>query len=414
MPLRSRLALAAFGAIAASIVVALLLTNLKVSDEITVMVIGLGVGIPASFTFASLAVTPLERERSMLRERARQELQASVRRFGEALRSTAVDPEEDAEPDVAPLLGVVLETAVAAVGGRRGIVYRYERAHQQLHPVCTVGVSNPGLVHVGIGYAGWVAAHRASLRITGPTSDLPSRAPSEPMETEVIAAPLDSSDGLLGVLIIHGNARGRAFNDDELDTLTSLARQAAVGAENVLLHHEAKRLAVTDALTGISNYRAFKERLSIEFERAIRFGRPLSVLIADSDHLKEINDRFGHQRGDLVLATIAARMTSATRGSIDLVARYGGDEFALILPETDHEGAAAVAEKLRQSVAGTPFAGGEQHVHTSVSVGYATFPMHATTPESLIQAADLALYEAKRAGRNLVRGPRLGSSRDVR
>jgi len=403
MPLRTRLALAAFGAIAASTIVALILTGLTISDELVLFVVVLAIGIPVSLAFGALAVAPLARERAALRDLARREVQASVRRFGEALRSTAVEDEEDHEPDVGPLLGVVLETALAAVGGRRGIVYRYERAHQQLHPVATVGVAEPSVVGAGIGYAGWVASHRAILRIPGATSDLPARSVSEPLETEVIAAPLESSDGLLGVVIVHGNTSNRPFSDDEVDTLSVLARQAAVGVENVLLHHEAKRLAVTDALTGIANHRAFKERLAIEFERAVRFGRSLSIIIADVDHFKEINDEFGHQRGDTVLSTLAARMSAATRASIDVVARYGGDEFALILPETDIDGALAVAEKLRQAVGETPFAGGSQHLHATVSLGVATFPPHATTPESLIQAADLALYDAKRAGRNLVR-----------
>jgi diguanylate cyclase (GGDEF)-like protein len=206
--------------------------------------------------------------------------------------------------------------------------------------------------------------------------------------------------------MVHGSTSGRPFSDGEVDTLSLLARQAAVGAENVLLHHEAQRLAVTDALTGIANYRAFTERLATEFERAVRFGRPLSVAIADIDHFKLINDRYGHQRGDVVLAELAARMCATTRTSIDLVARYGGEEFALILPETDAAGAAAVAEKIRLAAAQTPFTGGEQHLHATVSVGFATFPLHAATPELLIAAADLALYEAKRDGRNLVRAPR--------
>lgn len=405
MPLRSRFVLAAFGSIAATLVAALLVTDLRIAEELTVSAIALVIAGPVSVGFGALAVRPLAREREHLRERARLEIQASVRRFGEALRSTSIEEEGDGDPDLGPLLGVVLETALAAVGGRRGVVYRYDRVQQRLLPVAAQGMERPLSVDLGVGYAGWVAAHRTSLRVPASTSDVPSRGSTEPVDPEVIAAPLESSDALLGVLIVHGNTSGRPFTDDELDTLSLLGRQAAVGVENVLLHHEAKKLAVTDALTGIANYRAFTERLRIEFERAIRFGRPLSVVLCDVDHLKQINDRFGHQRGDLVLGAIAARMCSATRASIDLVARYGGDEFALILPETDADGAAAVAEKLRQAATGTPFGGGEQHVHATLSVGYATFPEHAADAASLVQTADLALYASKRAGRNLVRGP---------
>jgi two-component system, cell cycle response regulator len=122
----------------------------------------------------------------------------------------------------------------------------------------------------------------------------------------------------------------------------------------------------------------------------------------DIDHFKLVNDAYGHQRGDMVLSELAARMVGSTRSKIDLVARYGGEEFVLLLPETDSEGAEAVAEKVRMAAASTPFAGGEQHLHCTVSAGYASFPDDASDPAQLIQAADLAMYEAKRAGRNRV------------
>ena len=133
--------------------------------------------------------------------------------------------------------------------------------------------------------------------------------------------------------------------------MRSLARQAAVGVENVLLHQEAQRLSITDGLTSLWNYRFLNMRLAQEVERAIRFNRSLSLLVIDIDHFKEVNDRFGHQRGDAILAELANRVVTETRAQVDTVARYGGEEFVLLLPETPLEGGRVVAEKIRESIA---------------------------------------------------------------
>lgn len=401
-PLRSLLALLAFGAIAVAGLLALIIAGLPFEQELFIFGILMAVALPLSLVLGLLAGSPLERERDQRQHAAASQLQASVRRLGDALRSTSVDA--DGEPDLAPLLSVVLESAVTASGGLSGIVYRFERNHRRLSPVCSIDVEDPPTLAISEGLAGWVAFHRSSLRVPS-TATSPARAAGEPDHQFVIGVPLELSDDLFGVMMIHGRTAAGPFGDRDVEMLSLLAEQAATGAENILLHHEARRLSVTDGLTGIANYRAFRDRLAIEFERAVRFGRRLSIAIADIDHFKLINDRYGHQRGDAVLADLAARMTGATRASIDLVARYGGEEFALLLPETDPAGAAAVAEKVRLAATQAPFAGGEEHIHATISVGFATFPDHASDPESLIQAADLALYEAKRDGRNRVGSP---------
>jgi diguanylate cyclase (GGDEF)-like protein len=129
----------------------------------------------------------------------------------------------------------------------------------------------------------------------------------------------------------------------------------------------------------------------------------LSVLVVDIDHFKQINDTFGHQRGDSILAELANRVVSETRAQVDTVARYGGEEFVLILPETPLEGGLVVAEKVRERIAATPFgAPGEEPVTVTVSIGIACFPQHGTKPQTLVRAADQALYEAKGRGRNRV------------
>jgi diguanylate cyclase (GGDEF)-like protein len=157
---------------------------------------------------------------------------------------------------------------------------------------------------------------------------------------------------------------------------------------------------ITDELTGVFNYRFLRIALRREIRRAKRFRQPLSVLMIDVDHLKDYNDRFGHLRGSQVLKTLAEVAHSAIR-DIDILAKYGGDEFLLILPQTRKEGAEVVADRVRQRVADHVFFPLESGAMTC-SIGVATYPEDGDQPEVLIAAADQALFAAKRQGRNRV------------
>ena len=155
---------------------------------------------------------------------------------------------------------------------------------------------------------------------------------------------------------------------------------------------------VTDELTEVHNYRFLRRALDLEVQRAARYGHPLAALMVDVDHLKAYNDRFGHLAGSQVLKLVARALRTATR-EFDLVAKYGGDEFMLILPHTGLEDAATAAERLRAAVAATvfpPLRAGEM----TCSIGIAVFPGDGRSPEALLQAADQALFAAKRSGRN--------------
>jgi diguanylate cyclase (GGDEF)-like protein len=155
---------------------------------------------------------------------------------------------------------------------------------------------------------------------------------------------------------------------------------------------------ITDELTEVHNYRFLRRALDLEVQRAARYGHPLAALMVDVDHLKAYNDRFGHLAGSQVLKLVARALRSATR-EFDLVAKYGGDEFMLILPHTGLDDAAAAAERLRAAVASTvfpPLRAGEM----TCSIGIAVFPADGRSPEALLQAADQALFAAKRGGRN--------------
>ena len=159
-------------------------------------------------------------------------------------------------------------------------------------------------------------------------------------------------------------------------------------------------------MTGLDNYRQFERTLRDELRRAERYNRPLSVLLLDIDHFKAFNDTLGHPAGDALLGQLGTVLRNTLR-TVDKPARYGGEEFAVICPETGKEEARLIAERVRRAVADTAFfltdaAGGTTRV--TVSVGFATSPLYAHAAADLIKSADAALYAAKNAGRNAIRG----------
>ncbi len=161
-----------------------------------------------------------------------------------------------------------------------------------------------------------------------------------------------------------------------------------------------RQLATTDQLTGLLNRREFDRLLAEEVERALRFEHPFVLVLLDLDHFKDINDQHGHPAGDAVLRTVAARITGTVR-TIDRVARIGGEEFAVLLMETSLEEAAAAAQRLVEVVRGEPVSASDGiRLPVTISVGVAVAPTHAKESAALIEAADKALYAAKRAGRN--------------
>ena len=198
--------------------------------------------------------------------------------------------------------------------------------------------------------------------------------------------------------------RGQPFSQADHELFHYLAGQAEVSIENVDLHEAVQRQAITDGLTGLSNHRRFQEALTLEVERAKRFDQPLGLVMLDLDDFKQINDEHGHLQGDQVLREVA-RVVSDTAREIDEPARYGGEEMAILLPQTDLHGAFELGERLRDRIEAlaVPVLAGTGVVHITASVGAAALPDSAAADkDALVRAADSALYRAKRLGKNRV------------
>ena len=195
----------------------------------------------------------------------------------------------------------------------------------------------------------------------------------------------------------------KPYNPMELRArVASMLRIKAVQDKIEGKRRELESLSVTDDLTGLHNHRALQQRLRDEFLRAQRYNDPLSVLMIDIDHFKQVNDKLGHLFGDFVLAEIAKVLGKAVRET-DFLARYGGEEFLVLLPQTHFAGSLPVADRIWRSVAQKEFADGKSSVRITVSVGVSFFPnKNVASADDLLANSDQALYQAKREGRNRI------------
>jgi len=277
-------------------------------------------------------------------ERQRGRLRDVIARFGEALGATH---------DVDQLMRLIVEAAVEATSAKGGVI-----------------ISSSGeLIQAGTPGQG----------------------------ADKIEVPLTTGEANFGSLLLFGDD----FEDEDRMTAVSLASHAVVALDNARLHRIVERQALVDGLTGLANRRQCEETLASELARLERFGGPLALVVADLDWFKDVNDRYGHPSGDAVLREFAQLLEETVR-DVDLAGRWGGEEFLLILPGTDAAGGARVAERVRVALAGRIVLSADgSPIPVTASFGVAATPPASTAAE-LFSAADAALYEAKRNGKNRV------------
>lgn len=281
--------------------------------------------------------------------------------------------------------------------------YARQEAHLQnvgVHPQ-QERAAFPAYLEVG-GILGKAIDRRKPLVLT---DELRARLPemAEYFEGSVLIIPLAVHEYPWGLLILERAAHREPFVRADYEAIQVVVDHLAILLENIRLYRETAEMAVRDGLTGLLNHRRLHERLKEELSRSLRYHHPLTLLMIDVDYFKRYNDTYGHQQGDELLRILAEILRQNIRQS-DIAGRYGGEEFAVILPETDKESAVVLAQRLCEVVARTPFPGhpGGPPTRCTISIGVAGFPDDALTVSDLVAAADTALYRAKRYGKNRV------------
>jgi diguanylate cyclase (GGDEF)-like protein len=217
-----------------------------------------------------------------------------------------------------------------------------------------------------------------------------------------LGAPLISRGRVIGAIELRNRAGGQTFGRQEQEMVMGFVEPVAIAIDNALLFQRSQELSVTDDLTKLYNSRFLNDTLAREVKRARRYGSQVSLIFLDLDGFKTVNDRHGHLVGSRTLIEIGQVVRDAVR-EIDVVSRYGGDEFTVVLPQTGPDGAKVIAERIRQAIAERVFMEKEGlAVRLTASIGVASFPRPCDSPEELIQAADRAMYKVKGSTKNCV------------
>jgi diguanylate cyclase (GGDEF)-like protein len=312
--------------------------------------------------------------------------------------------------DLSSLMGQILDAAQEAIpSAERAWLHLIEQEQGRTSRLMEISLNDPRIHRVKLA----AELQGPLLTLSSGRSLLLSDLQAEPsllslLENEeerrtihsVIVAPLVLDEEVLGALSLSSTLRD-IFTEAELRLLTGFAATATAAIHNAILYSETQNLAATDPLTGRLNRRKFFELGERELERFRRFGRPVSWIMFDVDWFKQVNDSYGHAAGDQVLMAIAERCCRVIR-HIDIFGRYGGDEFAIILPETTHEMAREVASRIQRSISEAKMMTDAGAVSVSVSIGVTEATPEAADLGLLLNKADQALYRSKRAGRNTI------------
>ncbi len=302
----------------------------------------------------------------------------------------------------------VIERFLSLSGGLvpsdRASFWLTDDSQTRLERIHSTGSTNPASVRFGEGLVGRVAERRDPWIVSDGLKDprLTREEQRDGPPCSLLLLPLVAGDETLGVARFERDAPG-TFTPREMARLRALAAQTAATLANVLSHQNIYNQAVTDGMTGLFNRRYVQSALVDERRRAQRYGHPLSVVMLDVDSFKSYNDTYGHVQGDVLLKKIASILQASVR-DVDVVGRYGGEEFIIVMPETPSREAYQIAERLRLAVARTVFPGfahdPELAVYKTISLGVATFPDDTDDTHALVTLADGALYRAKHGGRN--------------
>ena len=306
--------------------------------------------------------------------------------------------------------GSIVEMSAELLNATCGSLMLLDEKGEILHIEAAKGMNQPLAkslsIKLGSGVAGRVAKNGFPLVVNDIEKDCRIATPNRPRfkTKSFISVPLRIKDRTIGVLNLSDKADQGIFNENDLHILTSFTAQIAIVLDRSASMERAdmlEKLAATDALTGLYNRRYFDERLDSELSRSIRHSLNFSIMLLDLDNFKNYNDLCGHMAGDSALKDVAALLKSSGR-DIDVVARFGGEEFIILLPDTSKKEATLVAERVRQAIESHPFPqegllpGGR----LTISIGLATFPDDGDFVQALVKAADSALYQAKAKGRN--------------
>jgi diguanylate cyclase (GGDEF)-like protein len=317
----------------------------------------------------------LSQERARLRE--------AIRRIGQTFASNLDRP---------ALLELALKTAIDAVHANAGRVSVRATPEGPLAEAIREGSLEQAEAVI-------YGAERTALD----TADVGEGAEDGRFAISVPLRPLEAGGRIHGLITVA--SAGTPFSEDDREVLRSLGAQAALALENVDLHLQVSRQAVTDELTGLANHGRFQELLGTEVEQVRRYRHAVGLIMLDIDDFKSVNDTYGHQQGDVVLKRVAKVVADSSR-EVDYPARYGGEEMALILPHTDLEGAYAIAERIRTAIEDLRVPRIDQRGTLRITASVGVVASSEGNKDALIADADAALYEAKHQGKNrTVRAP---------
>lgn len=344
-------------------------------------------------------------EKNTVIERANRSLEQLVRNLSLIYE---IGQEVNSIIDLDKLYANVTETLKKYLKIHEFAILIYDDKGEELHVKAAYGFKDQDAVfhttfRKGEGVTGLVAETGKKIYTKDTSHDerfLHYKGEKPAVASSFLSVPLTYKDEVMGVINFARRGVG-SFTFHDVKMLEQVAGQVALALANARLYTRTRELSVMDELTGINNRRHFHQMLQMEWKRAVRFKRNISLIMVDVDHFKSYNDTFGHLQGDEVLKKIGMLLKKNLR-EVDTVARFGGEEFVLLLPDTDKRGAVAVAEKVRMLVEAHVFATDDQTKtrQITISSGIATYPDDVAEMDDLIDHADIALYRAKEGGRN--------------